>query len=362
MKDRNYVEKETVIMNESTFVVETRAGLDVNISGDSSIDCLASYIETCNANMVFTNQVKEILEMMIYICPESLKAEIITLLEKEQLDHSPKVQNELALLLLHASDALRRHQFPGSPICQWMLEEYRSPALFWAVKAVGQNYTPAYNTERSIVQAGARDVRANVQLARALAFSAAKKGDLSAQDTLGFEYQLKDPGFNLSRLVEYNLAKSEYWYKKVEESSDPKRFELLANHYMYSNPEKAIYFIENAIGQSDDNHKYYSDLAACLGAVNRLKECREYVEYIAQNETSEICYATYVRLHNTDCKNSRGEKASIWIVIDDIDLELSLLRRAASLNHEKAQVLLSERYKKTFMGTIKRSKIWNNYI
>ncbi|MCI8336878.1 MAG: sel1 repeat family protein [Peptococcaceae bacterium] len=349
-------------MNESAFTIETRSEVNVTISEDLSIDFLDLYIETCNANMVFTNQVNEILEMMISVCPKDLKAKIKSLSERERSDHSPKVQNELALSLLCASDALRRYQFPESPVCQWLLEEYRSPALFWAVKAVEQNYTPAYNTERMIIQQGARDVQGNIQLARALTFSAAKKGDLSAQDVLGFSYGSKDSDFNMSRLVEYNLAKSEYWYKRMEESADPKRFELLAKHYTYSNPEKAIYFIENALGQSADNHKYYVNLTECLCRINRLKECKDYVEYIAQNESAEICYNTYVALHDTRCKNSQGKNVAGWIIIDDIDLELSLLHRAASLNHEKAQVLLRERYKKTFMGAIKRSKTWNNFI
>lgn len=343
--------------------LETNKTNDIFISDEMQIEELEKYIKECNHSMKFDESINQIQNLILSACDDTTVKMIHSLSIAEQEDHSPEVQDELSNVLLQAANVLHKMQFPHSPACQWMMETYRSPALLWAIKAVEQNYIPAYNTERIIVLDGAKDVSPNVQLARALAFVGAKRNNIQAQEALAFEYELDDAGFNMKRLVEFNLSKSQFWYSKIEESSDPDRHEILAKHYKFSDPQKALLHYEKLLGLKKENSKYYPDLIYCLCMLGRIPECKKYIGYVTQSEKAEVCFETYRTLNNANCSSSAPEnKINGLEAIDDITLEMALLKHASAFNHKQATIMLAERYRRSIFGKVKRTKAWGKYI
>ncbi len=307
-----------------------------------------------NSTYTFGLELSDILQLMLKSCNDDMRNRYFSLLQEEKDAHSPQVQNELALILMEMGNALCWQQYPDIPSRDRLRKTYRSPALFWAIKAVAQNYTPAYHTEGVLVSSSSKDVRADLELRRALILKGAADGDPMAQCSLAFNYALNPKAFR-GTLVEYDMNKAAYWYQKVEESNDPRCFWDLASYYEdLKDYTKAIYYYKEVIriGNAEDYQDPYQALASCYAKLNNIEECKKCIYFTLQNRDATACFYMY------DLFDGAGLK--FWPVINDINLELALLQRALQSNYEhivsRANYKLKMNYKKNLFGKVKRRK------
>lgn len=309
-----------------------------------------------NAAYTFGLELSDILQLMLKSCNEDMRNRYFSLLQDEKDAHSPQVQNELALILMDMGDVLCRQQHPNIPSHELLEETYRSPSLFWAIKAVSQNYIPAYYTEGRLLISSSKDVRADFELSRALVLKGAVDGDPIAQCHLAFDYAVN--AVSRGSFVEHDMNKADYWYKKAAEANDPRCFWNLASYYQsfakVRDYDKAIYYYKEIIrlGNAERYQDPYRELALCYAELNNVEECKKCIYFTLQNRDAAACFYMY------DLFDGSGIK--FWPVINDINLELALLQRACQSNYEhivrRANYKLKMNYKKDLFGKVKRRK------
>ena len=310
-------------------------------------------IKEQNSNYVFNEKTEEILNCILSVCNDETLKEYKSLLKVESLTHDPKTQYELAKMLREMALDLHRIEYPHSPICQWFMEMYYSPALYWAIQAVEQNYLPAYNTERIIVELGGKDVKSNFELAKALLFKAANEGDIESQLKLAKEYTKTINTFNSAgRYVEYDPREATNWYYKIEQQQDPVSYQDLAEYYKsVDNYIKSNEYFNELIKLDDKNKKYHVDIIYnYLHMGNIHAAVSDILDLIEKNDDS-LLTQIYQRLH------PHG-----WMQIDNIMIEYHLLNTLVSNGSIKAKQWLKKKYKKSLFGNLKRSRRWDNSI
>ena len=324
--------------------------MDINM-----LSQLEQIIKTQNENYTFDEENEEILNHILSNCSDESLREYKTLLKVETLTHDPETQYELAEILRKMALELHRLEYPRSPICQWFMEMYYSPALYWAIQAVNQNYLPAYNTERIIVELGGKDVKRNFELAKALLFKAAIEGDIEAQLKLAREYlKNNDKGHNFaSKYVEYNPQEAAKLYYEIEKQQDPISYEDLAIYYKsINNYKKSNEYFNKLIKLDDKNSEYHVDIIHNYLYMGDSHAAALDILSLIKNGNDDLLIQTYKRLH------PHG-----WMQIDDIMIEKYLLDKLVSNGNLKAKRWLKERYKfSVFFRTFKRSRRWNNSI
>ncbi len=308
-----------------------------------------------NAAFEFGLELSDILELILKACNDDLRNRYFALLQEEKDSHSPQVQHDLSLILLEMGNVLHQQQYPNTPVCQWLRETYRSPALFWSIKAVSQNYAPAYRTESMLVSTASKDICEDLELSRALLLKGAMAGDPVAQCSLAFDYA-SDNMFGFKRLVEYDMDKADYWYQKAADSNDPRCFWSLADHYNYraKDYKKAAYYYKKIIkiGNTENNKDPYTELTYCYAKLNDVEACKKCIYITLQNRDGLACFAIYEILDRLN--------ADFWPVIDDVNLELALLQRACLCDDQRvsyrAKYIVKTSYKMSRLGKIKRLK------
>lgn len=331
---------------------------------------------------------------------------------------TPEDQYQLALLLLKAANEVQRKMHPNSPACQIILESYRTPALYWAMEAVEQDYLPAFSLESMLVSTTSKDIAAYPALSLSLLVHAALSGDTKAQLSLAFNHTQTSTPFNSTKTVEYDLDLAKFWYTILESKDDPEAYHDLAIRY-YERIEKDYvkaneYFLK-LIGMG--KLEYYYNLIRNYYRIGNLKLATEQINQLLDIDDSDLIISIYkklkmdvflnpdtldveirfcmriielsksleqqahlaellIRKGNIDaCKTciysilgSNNEKAisyaynlfakELFDRLQDVALEIEFLKCALHAGNNKASCVLEKCYKRTLLGKWKRTRQW----
>lgn len=323
----------------------------MDINENTPLKELKKMIDDYNSNYVFDENNDNILCHILSNSSEKDLDQYIELLEKEKNSHDAVFQHELARLLWEMAKKLRHKEYPHSPICQWFMEMYTSPALYWVIKAVEQDYVPAYNLEITIVEWGSRDVRRNIDLAKALLYRGAAEGDIELQMDLAYQYSQKcSLAFNgPPKYVEYNLEKAGKWYEKISEQQNPVSFESLAHYYgSIGDYEKCNFYYGKMMELSNDNRELRIDMICNYISMGDILSAIYNILIIVKKEDDDMLIKTYQLLHTSG-----------WLKIDDVMVEKILLDKLVEHGNQKAKEWLHEKYKYSFFTKrFMRSRHW----
>lgn len=339
--------------------------------------------------------------------------------------NTPEKQYEIAEILYLAAHEERDKNRPvsafepGNPAA--ISKAYYSPALSWALKAIDQQYPSAYHFASKLIYLSGKDIKFNKSLILSLRLHAALLGNTSAQISLASEHASKRSSPELPNLVDYNPELAEFWFNLLIEKDDPEAYDSIALFYhriLNKDLRAASSYYQRLVDLGKE--EYYGDLISCLIYSEDLDTCHVKLDELLRTEKIEILKKVFKSLLDYDKfiilrKNMKFEiaqrivqlsddisyypylaeeyhstgdipafkrcihsilassnvdaisnaynvfKKHIFLILNDIELEMEFIDNAKRLGNLKATSLIQNGYKKGIFGNWKHSKDWQNY-
>ena len=253
-------------------------------------------------------------ERLVTVAAPDMMEQYTSLLKKAEQDSGGEAQNALAKFLIKIANKCQKILLDGFEPDYFLTgkDRFFAPALYWAIKAVEQNYPPAYKTEKNLVSWPSDDVKQDLILAKALLLKGVACSDNAALLELAEEY-----AYPHSKIFPYDLSKANQYYRIL-------------------------------IGQGQ--RELYPDYIYTLSLSGQLEQCKNEIKEAIKLKDGDISFSIFKKLYPTQLK-----------ALDDTGLELYLLTQAEIFGSFDAQQARRKLYVKTLFGREKRAKNWGNW-